>query len=442
MSIFKAYDIRGVYPEEINEDWAYKIGRAFAAFLKKEVEKDDIKIVLSMDCRLSSESLYEGAKRGLIDEGVDVVCIGLASTPMFYFGVANYGFDGGVSVTASHNPGQYNGFKMVKKGAKPVGEASGLKEIENIATNGIFEAVKDGSACEKSILNDYFLANNFFNIDYDFKVLIDTANGIAGLPVEKILKNDNFISIFPELDGRFPNHDPDPLKKGNLDDLCQRVIDSRAGLGIAFDGDGDRVFFVDEKGQIVFSDLVLALVAEILLKQNKGCKILYDIRCSNIVKEVVESNGGIAIMNRVGHTFIKERMHSEDIIFGGEYSGHFYSKRAFYAEDPFFVISIVLDEIKKQGKTFSQIMEKYKKYYHSGEINFKVNNKDEIVKNVQEKYTDGKLSLVDGIRIDFDDWWLSLRSSNTEPLLRLIIEAKTEELLLMRVRELSDIIES
>ncbi|OQB10209.1 MAG: Phosphomannomutase/phosphoglucomutase [Parcubacteria group bacterium ADurb.Bin216] len=440
MSIFKAYDIRGVYPEEINEDWAYRIGRAFAAFIIEESGKDEPVIFLSKDNRVSSDSLYEEVKRGMISQGGKVVSGGLASTPMFYFGVANYGFDGGICVTASHNPGKYNGFKMVKAGAVPVGESSGLKRIEELANQSLLES-GNGETENKEILEDYVQKNDFFG-DYPFRVLIDTANGIAGLPAGRLLNKDNFVSIFPELDGTFPNHDPDPLKKGNLDILCQRVVVESAALGIAFDGDGDRVFFVDEKGEVVSCDLVTALVAEVLLRQNKGIKVLYDIRCSNIVGETIEINGGKAIMNRVGHTFIKQKMREEDVFFGGEYSGHFYLKDSFYAENPFFVISVVLEELKNSGLTLSEVMAKYRKYYHSGEINFKVEDKQKKIDEIMSRYGDGKLIDMDGIRIDYEDWWLLVRGSNTEPLLRLIVEAKTEDLLKEKVLEISNIIES
>ncbi|MFA6347858.1 MAG: phosphomannomutase/phosphoglucomutase [Candidatus Paceibacterota bacterium] len=438
MSIFKAYDVRGIYPEEINEDWAYKIGRAFAVFLQKELNKKDVKIVLAQDNRLSSNSLYFEAKKGLLDQGVRVIEVGLASTPMLYFAVANYGFDGGMSVTCSHNTKEFNGFKMVRAEAFPIGEDSGLKEIEELAKSNFVEEGK-GQSQEKEILSDY-VKKNEIEESFSFKVFIDTANGVAGIPTEKIFNKPNYISLFGELDGNFPNHDPNPLKEGSLAVLCSRIIESKGDIGIAFDGDGDRVFFVDEKGRMISSDLVLALCSEVLLRKNKGARILYDIRCSNIVKETIENNGGIGIQSRVGHSFIKKIMREQDVIFGGEYSGHFYSKNDFYAENPFLVVSIILSEMKKQEKPLSEIIDKYRKYFHSGEINFKVEDKEAKIKEIKEKYGNGKLSLLDGIRIDFDKWWISLRSSNTEPLLRLIVEAETEQLLQQMIEEITEII--
>jgi phosphomannomutase len=435
MSIFKAYDIRGIYPEELDEDWAYKIGRAFAAFIQEESGKDNPKVFLSRDNRLSSPSLYEEAKKGMMDQGVTVVAAGLATTPMLYFGVSNYGFDGGMSVTASHNPGKYNGFKMVREKAIPVGEASGLKKIEQMANSSDFGENKEGEISEISILDDYVKANSF-PADYGFSVMVDTANGIAGLPSAIILGGDSFTSIFPELDGNFPNHDPDPLKEGNLDALCKRVVEEKAVVGIAFDGDGDRVFFVDEKGVVVSCDLITALVSEVLLRREKGLRLLYDIRCSNIVKETIESNGGVPMVGRVGHTFIKEKMRQEDIFFAGEYSGHFYFKDSAYAENPFSVVRIVLDEIKRTGLPFSEIVAKYRKYYHSGEMNFKVIDKVEKINQIRAAYSNGALSELDGIRVDHDDWWFLVRGSNTEPLLRIIVEAETKELLDEKVVEM------
>ncbi|MDD5639796.1 MAG: phosphomannomutase/phosphoglucomutase [Candidatus Pacebacteria bacterium] len=439
MSIFKAYDVRGIYPEEVNEQWAYKIGRAFAIFLQKETGKKDLKIVLAMDNRLSSDSLYTETERGMIEQGVTVIKIGLASTPMLYFAVANYGFDGGISVTCSHNTKEYNGFKIVRSGAFPIGEDSGLEQIEKLASNDFAEPADKGQSQKKEILNDYIKKNEIIE-DYPFKVFVDTANGVAGLPAGKILNKSNFISIFGELDGNFPNHDPNPLKEGSLNTLCSKIIEQNGDLGIAFDGDGDRVFFIDERGKMISSDLILALCAEHLLRNNKGAKILYDIRCSNIVKEVIDNNGGIGIISRVGHSFIKKIMREQDIIFGGEYSGHFYSKNDYFAENPFMVVAIILSEIKRQGKPISEIINNYKKYFHSGEINFKVSDKEAKIKEIKERFGSGKISLLDGVRIDFEKWWFSLRASNTEPLLRLIIEAETEELLQEMIEEISKII--
>ncbi|MCK9578464.1 phosphomannomutase/phosphoglucomutase [bacterium] len=439
MSIFKAYDVRGIYPTEINEEWAYKIGRAFAIFLQDEIKRDDLSIVLAQDNRVSSDSLCKEVERGLLDQGVNVIKIELATTPMLYFGAANYGYDGGISVTASHNSKEYNGFKFVRSGAIPVGEDSGLREIEKIAEGEMPAMAKSrGETKLKYILDDY-VEKNRLGDTYNYRVFIDTANGVAGLPASKILNQENFISIFPDLDGNFPNHDPDPLKKGSLDSLSSRVS-SLGDLGISFDGDGDRVFFVDEKGKMIPSDLILALCAEHLLKKNKFSKILYDVRCSNIVKEVIEKNDGFGVISRVGHAFIKKEMRNQDILFGGEYSGHFYSKESSYAENPFLVVSIVLSEMKSQGKPVSEIIAQYKKYFHSGEINLKIDDKIGTINKIREKYSTGKISTLDGIRIDFDNWWLSLRASNTEPVIRLIVEAATEELLQQMIQEITNII--
>jgi len=438
MSIFKAYDVRGIYPTEVNEEWAYKIGRAFAIFLQNEIRKEKLDIVLAEDNRISSNSLGKEVERGLIDQGVNVHKIELATTPMLYFAIANYKFDGGISVTSSHNPKEYNGFKFARAQAVPIGEDSGLKEIEKIAQEKFPIVKTKGTSQVRYILDDYTEKHKLKD-NFDFRVFIDTANGVAGIPAAKILNQENFINIFPELDGNFPNHDPDPLKSGCLASLCNRVS-SLGDVGIAFDGDGDRVFFIDEKGGTIPSDLILALCADRLLKENKFARILYDIRCSDIVKETIEKNDGFGVASRVGHAFVKKTMREQDILFGGEYAGHFYSKDSFYAEDPFLVVSIVLSEMKKQGKPISEIINQYKKYFHSGEINFNVEDKIGKINQVREKYSEGKISLLDGIKIVFDDWWLSLRASNTEPLIRLIVEANTEELMKEKIREITEII--
>lgn len=439
--IFKAYDVRGIYPEELNEEAAYMIGRAFVEFIKKDSGKENPQIVVGRDNRKSSDSLFLEFKKGIVGQGADVVDIGLSTTPMLYFYTANYGYDGGVNITASHNPSQYNGFKFVGKGASPISENSGLKEIKDMAVSGIFiKSESTGKVIEKDVVSDYILDNNVPE-NFPFKVVVDTANSVSGVIVPQMLRNTKLIHIFSDLDGNFPNHTPDPLKEENIRFLQEKVIEERADLGIAFDGDGDRVFFVDEKGSVVSSDLILAFSSLIVLKDNPGSKILYDVRSSNIIKETVESAGGIVFSSRIGHSFIKETMRDEDIIFGAEYSGHYYLRHGKgYYESPYFIVFLMLNEMKKTGKTLSQLIEPFRKYYHSGEINFKTENKEEIIKKVKETYKDGKDSYVDGLRIDFDNWWFLLRASNTESILRLVVEAKTKELMEGKVREIKDLI--
>jgi len=443
LKIFKAYDIRGVYSEEINEEAAYKIGAAFAVFIKKVSHKENPQVVVGRDNRKSSDSLFDELSKGIISQGVDLIDIGLSATPTFYFAVANYSYDGGINITASHNPKQYNGFKLVKEGAIPLSEFSGIEEIKEMVIANDFPVVeKIGEIIKRDISNDYVSINKEKE-SFDIKMIIDTANSVSGVIVPQMFDQTNLTHIFNELDGDFPNHEPDPLKKENIEEIKNKVINDRADLGVAFDGDGDRVFFIDEKGEVISSDLILSLISSLILKENKGSKILYDLRCSSIVKETIEALGGEAIMSRVGHSFIKTLMREKDIVFGAEYSGHYYLKQNNdYYESPYFVIFSILKEMKKTGKKLSELIKPFKKYYHSGEINFKVEDKEGIIEKVKEKYIDGKLLTIDGVRIDFDNWWFSIRSSNTEPILRLIIEGKTKEIMEGKLEEIKDLINS
>ena len=439
--IFKAYDIRGIYPEEIDEKSVYKIGVAFALFIKKVSNKENPQIVVGRDNRKSSDSLFNALSGGLTEQGADVIDIGLSATPTLYFSVDSYKYDGGINITASHNPKQYNGLKMVREKAIPLSGESGIEEIkEMVLTDNFSEAKNKGKIIKRDVSNDYISVNKAKD-SFDIKMIVDTANSVSGVLVSKIFDRININHIFSELNPDFPNHEPDPLKKENIEKLQNKVIEEKADLGVAFDGDGDRVFFIDELGEIISSDMMLALMASIILKENSSNKILYDIRCSNIVKETIESLKGEAIISRVGHSFIKSLMRERDIIFGAEYAGHYYLKQGdSYYESPYFVVFSILEEMKRSGKKLSQLIEPFKKYYHSGEINFKVDDKEKIIEKVKEKYIDGKLLTIDGVRIDFDDWWFSIRASNTEPILRLIIEGKTKEIMEEKLKEIKDLI--
>ncbi len=440
--IFKAYDIRGIYPEEIDEEAAYKIGAAFAVFIKKASSKENPQIVVGRDNRKSSDSLFNALSRGLIEQGVNVVDIGLSATPTLYFSVANYNYDGGINITSSHNPKQYNGFKLVREKAIPLSGDSGIEEIKELAMSNDFSKVeKLGEIIKKDTSNDY-IAINKIKDSFDIRMIVDTANSVSGILVPKMLDQINLVHIFSELDGDFPNHEPDPLKKENIEKLQKKVVEDGADLGVAFDGDGDRVFFINELGETISSDKILALVSSIVLKENSNNKIIYDVRCSNIVKETIKDLKGEAIISKVGHSFIKSLMNEKDIIFGAEYSGHYYLKQGdSYYESPYFVVFKIIEEMKKTGKKLSQLINPFKKYYHSGEINFKADNKEKIIEKVKERYINGQLLIIDGLRIDFDDWWLSIRASNTEPILRLIVEAKTRELMEEKLKEIETIIQ-
>ena len=451
-TIFKAYDIRGIYPTEINEEAAYKIGRAFVQFLSKFIRHP--KIVVGRDNRISSPALFRALIKGITAQKSDVVNIGLSTSPMLYFAAAHYEYDGGVQITASHNSFQYNGFKLVRKKAIPISEKTGLRTIQQLTRKLQGHSLCNlgcqgsrGRIIKKEILKDY-LNFNFRETETwklkPFKIVIDTANAVPGILIPDLEKRmpGKIYSLFKNLDGNFPNHNPDPLVKENLKFLQEEIKRKKADLGIAFDGDGDRIVFLDEKGNIISGDLICALISDLILKKNPGSKILYDIRSSNVLKETIEKARGIPLIGRVGHSFIKERMRKENILFAGEFSSHYYHRDHYFCEAPLFVLFRILEELSQTGKKFSETIKPFRKYFHSGEINFKVRDKMEILKKLEGSFGTRKILKIDGLRIDFKDWWFSVRPSNTEPLLRLVIEAKTKKLMEKKKKEISKLIQN
>lgn len=438
-AIFKAYDIRGIYPKEINKESAYLIGRAYIKFLKKK----NPQIVIGQDNRFSSSVLFKKLTQGMIDSGARVIDIGLSTTPMLYFAVAYYGFDGGIQITASHNPPEYNGFKLVREKAIPINSATGLKKIQKLIE--VNSVNLKGKIVKKEVIQDYIV----FNLKMveiakikPLKIIIDTANAVPGIIISEILKKipGKSYHLFKKLDGNFPNHYPDPATKQNLKTLQKQVLNKKADLGVAFDGDGDRIVFVDEKGEIVSGDLICSLIAKFLLKENSDQKILYDLRCSRVVPETINYFGGKATISRVGHSFIKETMRKENILFGAELSGHYYFKDYYFTEAPIFVLLKILQILSETKKSFSKLIKPFEKYFHSGEMNFKIEDKEKKIKELKKYYRSGKILEIDGLRIDFDDWWFLVRPSNTEPVLRLIIETKSKKLLEKKKKELTDLI--
>ncbi|MFC1789624.1 phosphomannomutase/phosphoglucomutase [Patescibacteria group bacterium] len=443
--IFRAYDIRGKYPEEINEEVAYKIGRAFVDFLNKK-NKSKLKIIVGQDMRLSSPSLSKAIIEGIIKGGADVIDVGLSTTPMTYFGVVAYSFDGGISVTGSHIPKDYNGFKLVREKATPISEKSGIKDIKKLAMEGSFVEKPLGKISKKKILNDYINHSLRFKKEKinNLKIVVDAGNAMGGLILPIFFKKIKceIIPLYFKLDGSFPNHPPDPLEPKNLIDLQKKMLEVGADLGIALDGDADRVFFIDEKREIIGADFVTALIAKVLLKNNFGEKILYDLRSSLTVKEEIQTNNGIPIISRVGHSFIKEKMRKNNILFGGETSGHYYLRENYFIESTLIVILKVLEIISQEGKPFSEIIQPLKRYFSSGEINFQVKNKEKKINLIREKYKSAKnIYNLDGLSVENEDWWFNVRPSNTENFLRLNLEAKTKELMEEKKKELSALIE-
>ena len=439
MGIFKAYDVRGVYPSDLNEEIAYNIARAFVKFLNCK------KVIVGRDMRVSSLSLHDSVVKGLIEQGADVIDTGLCSSPMMNFASATIEADGAIMITASHNPKEYNGFKFFREHAIPLSEVSGLKDIEKLANEKSFEdASKKGSTTKKNIMDDYVNhVKKFAEEIKGLKIIADSGNGMSGLTVPKVLEGFNIelIHMYPELDGSFPNHECNPMKEENTAELQKKVVEEKADVGISLDGDADRVVFIDENGERISSDLITALIAIQFLKKGKQ-KILYDLRSSKAVKETIEANKGTAIMCRVGHSFIKQQLRDEDAIFAGELSGHYYFKDNFYTDSGVIALMVVLNLLSSEKKKLSEIVKPIKKYFATGEINMEVKDKDIIIEKVKEKYNDANIFELDGASVEYKDWWFNLRKSNTEPVIRLNLEADTKELMEEKRDEVLDFIKS
>lgn len=438
--IFKTYDVRGVFGRDFDQEGAYSIGRAFVDFLGKK----NPKIAVGRDNRISSPELFGALSRGITEGGGTVFDIGLATTPLLYFSVVKLKADGGINITASHNPAQYNGFKLTREKAIPVSGETGLMEIRNIALESDFKQSGKGKIVKKDTTKDYVKFNlKDFKKGRPLKIVIDTANAVSGIMVPKIFgkMGHEIIHIFSELDGTFPNHNPDPLVKDNLRTICDAVREKNADLGVAFDGDGDRMFLIDEKGEVVAGDMIIALMTDSILKKNPEENIIYDIRSSNVIQDVARENGGTAIGGRIGHTLIKEAMRKNNTVFAGELSGHYYFRDHYFCESPFAVLAEVMKQMA--DKKLSEIIKPYQKYFHSGEINFEVEDKKRALDALEERFgKEGRVSKIDGLRVDFSDWWFLVRSSNTEPVIRLVLEAKDKETLDQKTHLLSDILHS
>lgn len=434
-SIFKAYDIRGLVPGQLNAELAYKLGCAIVKFLECK------KVVVGRDMRDSSEELSAELIRGINDMGADVLDIGLCTTPMNYYANGMYDADASVMVTASHNPAGWNGFKICRAKAVPLSGESGIMDLKQLVIEDNFElAETKGKKTDKEIKKNYcdFLASHFHNPDRkEIKVVADCANAMGVLELEclKILPGLKIIPLYDELDSSFPNHEANPLKEDTLIDLQAKVIDEQAALGIAFDGDADRCGFVDEEGEIIRSDFITALIAKDILKEKPGSKIFYDLRSSKVVKETIEENKGEALMCRVGHAFIKQQMREEEAIFAGELSGHYYFAENYNAESSGLAAIRILNMLISSGEKLSELSAELKQYYQSGEINRKVSDSKKIIDKIKEKYSDGNIFFLDGVSVEFPDFWFNIRSSNTEPLLRLNLEAKDKEMMQKKTGE-------
>lgn len=443
-SIFKSYDIRGLYPGELNEEKAQKIGYAIVDFLKQV--KGQVKdIVVGRDMRVSSPSLAEALIKGVTNAGANVIDIGVVSTETTYFTVGYFQYDGSIMVTASHNPSEYNGFKVCREHAVPISIDTGLSKIAHLTKQTQHTAKKCGTIFKKDVLQEY--KNHVLNFAQEIKplhVVVDAGNGMAGKMAPLVFEGlpCKLTMLYPELDGTFPNHHPDPLVAENVKELQLTVQKKGADLGVAFDGDADRCVFVDEKGTIIGNDMITALVAKECLAAEPKSTIVYDLRSSRIVREEIIASGGIPYRERVGHAHIKATMREKNAVFAGELSGHYYFKNNYFADSGLIATVEVLNILSKRGKKLSEILEPLYRYYSSGEINFEVVNKDAKIKKLAERFSDGKIDYLDGITVEYDDWWFNVRKSNTQPLLRLNLEATTKDKMESNMKNVISVIES
>jgi phosphomannomutase len=430
--VFKAYDVRGLYPEELDDDGAYAIGRAYVQQFEPR------RIAVGRDMRLSSPQIAAAVMRGAADEGAEVLDLGLVGTEMVYFAVGKLELDGGIMVTASHNPKEYTGMKIVRRGALPVGGESGLLDVRDRAL--AVHDVKGGGEPRVSLHDIWpeYVDRVLSFIDVGalrpLTVVIDAANGMAGAmlpPVLERLPGVSAVRCFFDPDGSFPNHEPNPLLPENREFIVRKTLSEGADLGIAFDGDADRCFFVDDSGEFVPGDFATALLAGLVLEKEPGAKIIYDVRASWAVPETISAAGGVPLINRVGHAYIKHRMRQEGAAFGGEVSGHYYFREFSQADSGVVPFLLMLELIAKEGRKLSQILEPFRsRYFITGELNTRVADVALKLQELKERYaSEGEVSHLDGISVTAPDWHFNVRPSNTEPLLRLNLEARSQELM-------------
>jgi phosphomannomutase len=430
--VFKAYDARGIYPTDIDEDGAYAIGRAYVE------QFEPTRIAVGRDMRVSAPAMAAAFSDGAADAGSDILDLGMVGTEMVYFAVGDLGLDGGVAVTASHNPKQYTGMKIVRAGALPVGGDSGLLDIRNRAVR----IEGRGASGERGTIEPYDIWPSWVErvlsfVDVDAiqrrRIVIDAANGMAGAMLPPVLERlpVDAIRCFFEPDGTFPNHEPNPLLPENREFIVAKTLEEGADFGVAFDGDADRCFFVDDAGEFVPGDFVTALLSESVLEKTPGAKIIYDLRASWAVPETVERAGGVPLVNRVGHAFIKHRMRQEGAVFGGEVSGHYYFRDFSQADSGVVPFLLMLELISRRRQRLSEILAGYReRYFITGELNTPVADVDAKLAELERQFgQEGEVGHLDGLSVDAADWHMNVRPSNTEPLLRLNLEARTPELM-------------
>lgn len=440
-TIFKAYDIRGTYPDQINADAAYLIGFSLANYLKPK------SIAVGRDMRLSSDEMFENLARGINDYGVDVIDLGKISTDALYFAVGKYGYDAGVMITASHNPKEYNGFKICRKNAEPLSGQDGLNEVlAGIAdVPNMPPSPSKGVVARKDILEEYAKHCLSF-VDTSkikpFKIVIDAGNGMAGATLPPVLAKLplKITPLYFELDGSFPNHPASPIEPENLVDLIKKIKEVDADFGVAFDGDADRMFLVDKFGKPLGGDMVTALVSKSLLAKHKKETVLYNLICSRAVPEIITKMGGTPLRTRVGHALIKPLMKKHNAIFGGEHSGHFYFRDNWFADSGLIAFLVCVELISTENKPLHEMVAQIDPYVRSGEINSKVASVTDTISKVKAQFNDGQQDELDGLTVQYADWWFNLRPSNTEPLLRLNVEADSQSILDTKVKQLLAVI--
>lgn len=444
--IFKAYDIRGIYPDQIDEEGAWKIGYATAQFLRSCITgyqrglSNTQAVCVGRDMRTHSPALQQALIEGMRSAGTNVIDIGMIDTPQIYFAINHLGSCGGVQVTASHNPAKYNGFKISGLEAKPIGGDTGLRDIQHIATalrhtlgkaTGTLEQIDLTDAYREHVLK--FLRPNLGKL----KFAVDASNGMAGQMVPQVFGDlpVEIIEINFEHKGTF-KHEPNPLVEKNLEEVRKAVVEENCDFGICFDGDADRLMMIDEKGKPIGCDLLTALMVPYFLEKNPNATVVYDLRSSRVVSEEIIKNGGTPRRERVGHAFMKKALRDSHAVFGGELSGHFYYAENFYADSAAITLAHVLNIVSESDKPISELIEPLQRYSRSGEINFEVEDKKTRMEELARRYSDAQIDHLDGVTIGYKDWWFNCRPSNTEPLLRLNIEAKTEEMLIEKFTEI------
>lgn len=437
-SLFMAYDIRGLVPQEMDTDIAYRIGRALVTYLEVDT------VVVGRDMRVSGEAMRAELVRGITEQGANVVDIGLVSTDTLYFAVGKFEYPAGVMITASHNPAAYNGFKICKEKAQALSLDDGIGEIRDMVISGNVGEPRGalGTIVERDV-TDAYTEHALSIIDVatvkPLKIAVDAGNGMAGkltppvfdrLPLE-------IVPLYFELDGTFPNHEANPIEPENIRDLQRAVVDQGCDLGVAFDGDADRMFLIDENGEFIGGDMTTAMVSLQMLKKHPGSTIVYNLICSRTVPEIIEENGGTAIRSRVGHSFIKKFMREEDAIFGGEHSGHFYFRDIWYADSGLVAMLTVVELLSEGEETLSELLAPIDSRVRSGEINSEVSDSTAVYSRIEQFYSEqgAKIDHLDGLTVEFEDWWFNLRGSNTQPLLRLNVEAEDKPVLEAKTAE-------